>query len=51
VKIHSSLFPVAQRVLNPPSSTPTLAKDVLHICGSLQPYLTVGKVAGLVTLK
>ena len=49
-KIHLSLFPVAQRVLNPPFINPHLPK-MYRICRELAPYLAEGKVAGLVTLE
>jgi hypothetical protein len=49
-KIHLSLFPVAQRVLNPPFINPHLPK-MYRICRELAPYLAEGKVSGLVTLE
>ena len=49
-KIHLSLFPVAQRVLNPPFINPHLPK-MYRICRELAPYLAEGKISGLVTLE
>jgi hypothetical protein len=49
-KIHLSLYPVVQRVLNPPFINPHLPK-MYRICGELAPYLAEGKVAGLVALE
>lgn len=49
-KIHLSLFPIAQRVLNPPFINPHLPK-MYRICRELAPYLAGPKVAGLVALE
>jgi hypothetical protein len=49
-KIHLSLYPVVQRVLNPPFINPHLPK-MFNICRELVSYLSGGKIAALVTLE
>jgi len=49
-KIHLSLFPVVQRVLNPPFINPHLPK-MYNICRELVSYLSKDKIAALVTLE
>lgn len=49
-KIHLSLFPVAQRVLNPPFINPHFPK-MYRICRELAPYLAESSMAGLVALE
>lgn len=49
-KIHLSLFPVVQRVLNPPFINPHLPK-MYNICRELVPYLSKDKTGALVTLE
>jgi hypothetical protein len=49
-KIHLSLFPVAQRVLNPPFINPHLPK--MHsICREFHPYLREEEIPALVMLE
>jgi hypothetical protein len=49
-KIHLSLFPVVQRVLNPPFINPHLPK-MYRICRELVPYLDEDKVSDLIALE
>jgi len=49
-QIHLSLFPVAQRVLNPPFINPHLPK-MYSICRELVPYLEKDRVVDLVSLE
>ena len=49
-KIHLSLFPVAQRVLNPPFINPHLPK-MYRVCREFLPYLREDEVPGLVQLE
>src|SRR4030042_6259263 len=49
-EIHLSLFPVVQRVLNPPFINPNLPK-MFNICRELVSYLSKDKIAALVTLE
>ena len=49
-KIHLSLFPVVQRVLNPPFINPHLPK-MYNICRELVSYLSGGRIGTLVTLE
>jgi len=48
--VHLSLFPLAQRVLNPPFINPHLPK-MYRICRELLPYLSEGEVPALVRLE
>jgi hypothetical protein len=49
-KIHLSLFPVVQCVLNPPFINPHLPK-MYRICRELVPYLSQSRIAALVSLE
>jgi hypothetical protein len=49
-EIHMSLFPVVQRVLNPPFINPHLPK-MYRICREFIPYLEDGDIPGLVRLE
>jgi len=49
-KIHLSLYPVVQRVLNPPFINPHLPK-MFNICRELVSYLSGGRIGTLVTLE
>jgi len=49
-EIHLSLFPVAQRVLNPPFINPHLPK-MYRICREFHPYLRGGEIPALVMLE
>jgi len=48
--IHLSLFPLVQRVLNPPFINPHLPK-MYCICGELKPYLTETEIPSFVHLE
>jgi hypothetical protein len=49
-RIHLSLFPVVQRVLNPPFINPHLPK-MYGVCRELVPFLSQDKIAALVSLE
>ena len=49
-EIHRSLFPVVQRVMNPPFINPHLPKMYL-VCRDLVPYLSQDRIAALVSLE
>ena len=49
-QIHLSLFPVVQRVLNPPFINPHLPK-MYGVCREFVPYLSQDKIAALVSLE
>ena len=49
-EIHRSLFPVVQRVMNPPFINPHLPK-MHRVCRDLVPYLSKDRVAALVSLE
>lgn len=49
-KIHLSLFPVVQGVLNPPFINPHLPK-MYRVCRELVPYLSPNRIAALVSLE
>jgi hypothetical protein len=49
-EIHLSLFPVVQRVLNPPFINPHLPK-MYRVCRDLVPYLSQDRIAALVSLE
>jgi len=49
-KIHQSLFPVVQQVLNPPFINPHLPK-MYGICREFAPFLSQDKIAALVSLE
>src|SRR3990170_1460225 len=49
-KIHLSLFPVVQCVLNPPFINPHLPK-MYRVCRELVPYLSQNRIAALVSLE
>ncbi|HSB07276.1 MAG TPA: hypothetical protein VLK23_19020 [Thermodesulfobacteriota bacterium] len=49
-KLHLSLFPVVQRVLNPPFINPHLPK-MYRICREFVPYLTPDRIGALVSLE
>jgi hypothetical protein len=49
-KIHLSLFPVVQRVLNPPFINPHLPK-MYRICREFIPYLSLNRIGALVSLE
>ena len=49
-KIHESIFPVVQRVLNPPFINPHLPK-MYRICGELKPYLRAEELPALIQLE
>ncbi|MDQ1279208.1 MAG: hypothetical protein QG670_468 [Thermoproteota archaeon] len=50
LKIHNSLFPIVQRVLNPPFIAPHLPK-MYSICRQLFPYLEQDEIPSLVRLE
>lgn len=49
-EIHLSLFPVVQRVMNPPFINPHLPK-MYHICRELTPYLNEEEIPALIHLE
>jgi hypothetical protein len=49
-EIHRSLFPVVQRVMNPPFINPHLPK-MYRVCRDIVPYLSQDRIAALVSLE